>query len=178
MDRCFVVVSGLPGSGKSTLPQQLAAALKLVLLDKDDILERLFDSNGVGDGDWGRALSLGTATDSCRLRRWPQAARCWSHTGACLVCRWTRERLRTGCGSFRRESSVCIVVVTRDSRPNVLRRGSGTPGIWMMRNRPRRSEEAVSKLRLSAGSVWSRVWMWTRRKRWSWMGWSGRFCGC
>lgn len=57
MDKSFVVVSGLPGSGKSTLAQQLALALGLPLLDKDTILERLFESKGVGDIEWRRALS-------------------------------------------------------------------------------------------------------------------------
>jgi hypothetical protein len=55
--RCFLVVSGLPGSGKSTLAQGLSVALDLPLLDKDDILGRLFESSGVGDIDWRRALS-------------------------------------------------------------------------------------------------------------------------
>jgi predicted kinase len=53
----FVIVSGLPGSGKSTLAQQLALALGLQFLDKDAILERLFESKGVGDTEWRRALS-------------------------------------------------------------------------------------------------------------------------
>jgi glucokinase len=57
MDRRFVVVSGLPGSGKSTLARQLATALCFPLLDKDDILERLFDAKGAGDVDRRRALS-------------------------------------------------------------------------------------------------------------------------
>ena len=57
MRRRFVVVSGLPGSGKSTLARQLAPALNLDLIDKDEILERLFDSNGVGDATWRRELS-------------------------------------------------------------------------------------------------------------------------
>jgi AAA domain len=57
MDRPFVVVSGLPGSGKTTLARQLAPALHLQLIDKDDILERLFESKGIGDALWRRALS-------------------------------------------------------------------------------------------------------------------------
>ncbi len=57
MDKCFVVVSGLPGSGKSTLARQLAPALGLSLLDKDAILERLFESKGAGNAEWRRALS-------------------------------------------------------------------------------------------------------------------------
>jgi hypothetical protein len=55
--REFVVASGLPGSGKSTLARQLAPALNLPLIDKDVILERLFESRGVGDAEWRRGLS-------------------------------------------------------------------------------------------------------------------------
>jgi glucokinase len=55
--RGYVIISGLPGSGKSTLARRLAPALGLPLLDKDDVLEALFDSLGVGDADWRRRLS-------------------------------------------------------------------------------------------------------------------------
>ena len=53
----FIVVSGLPGSGKTALGRQLARALNLPLIDKDDILERLFESKGIGDATWRRELS-------------------------------------------------------------------------------------------------------------------------
>jgi hypothetical protein len=53
----YVIVSGLPGSGKSTLARRLAPALGLPRLDKDDVLEALFDSLGVGDADWRTRLS-------------------------------------------------------------------------------------------------------------------------
>ncbi len=56
-DRRFVIVSGLPGSGKSCLALQLAPFLGLSVIDKDEILERLFDSNGVGDTAHRRTLS-------------------------------------------------------------------------------------------------------------------------
>ena len=45
----FIVVSGLPGGGKSTVGAALAAARRLPLLDKDLILEQMFDTLGVGD---------------------------------------------------------------------------------------------------------------------------------
>ncbi|KAI9021322.1 P-loop containing nucleoside triphosphate hydrolase protein [Hyaloraphidium curvatum] len=43
-----VVISGVPGSGKTTIGRPLARALGLPFLDKDDILEALFDSLGCG----------------------------------------------------------------------------------------------------------------------------------
>jgi glucokinase len=53
----FVVISGLPGSGKTTLGRRLAPVLNLPLIDKDDILDRLFESKGIGDAAWRRTLS-------------------------------------------------------------------------------------------------------------------------
>ncbi len=53
----FVVISGLPGSGKTTLGRRLAPALKLPLIDKDEILDRLFEAKGTGDVAWRRSLS-------------------------------------------------------------------------------------------------------------------------
>jgi tRNA uridine 5-carbamoylmethylation protein Kti12 len=53
----FVVITGLPGSGKSTVGAAVAEALALPLLDKDDILEALFEALGVGDANWRGRLS-------------------------------------------------------------------------------------------------------------------------
>ena len=54
----FVVVSGLPASGKSTLGRALAAAWALPFIDKDEILEALFEREGTG----GRGSAGGTGT--------------------------------------------------------------------------------------------------------------------
>src|SRR5688500_397575 len=53
------VVSGLPGSGKSTLARQITSRTRIVVLDKDDILERLFEERRVGDGEWRSAEPRG-----------------------------------------------------------------------------------------------------------------------
>ncbi|MER5204793.1 AAA family ATPase [Streptomyces sp. NPDC002825] len=57
IDNAFVIVSGLPASGKSTLARGLAAELGLPVIDKDVILESLYDSLGVGDQSWRHRLS-------------------------------------------------------------------------------------------------------------------------
>jgi thymidylate kinase len=57
MSKAYVVLSGLPGSGKTTLGRELAPALDLPLIDKDDILERLFGARGIGGAGWRRLLS-------------------------------------------------------------------------------------------------------------------------
>lgn len=57
MNPLFVLISGLPGSGKTTLARLLAPTLNLSLIDKDEILERLFEAKGIGDPAWRRKLS-------------------------------------------------------------------------------------------------------------------------
>lgn len=52
----FVVVAGLPASGKTTLARSLAAELGLPLISKDAIKEALFDALGTGDLEWSQRL--------------------------------------------------------------------------------------------------------------------------
>lgn len=55
-DPLFVVVSGPPGSGKTTLARPLAAALDLPLVRKDAIKEALGDALGAPDYESSRRL--------------------------------------------------------------------------------------------------------------------------
>jgi len=57
LPRGFVVLSGLPGCGKSRLGAALAPLLDLPLLDKDDFLETLYERDGIGDATWRERLS-------------------------------------------------------------------------------------------------------------------------
>jgi hypothetical protein len=80
MQKPFVVISGLPASGKTSLARRLAPALNLPLIDKDDILDRLFELKGIGDAAWRRTLSR----ESDRILQ--QEAE--NSTGAILVSFW------------------------------------------------------------------------------------------
>jgi hypothetical protein len=62
----FIVVSGLPASGKSTLAGRVADALDLPHIDKDEILEALFDGLGAGDTEWRARLSRAADRVMCR----------------------------------------------------------------------------------------------------------------
>jgi cytidylate kinase len=83
--RRFIVVSGLPGSGKTTVGRRLAQALGLPMLDKDDILEALFDGLGVGDAEWRNRLSR--AADEVLRRLADQTA------GAVLASFWRHPQV-------------------------------------------------------------------------------------
>ena len=54
--RGFVIVAGVPGSGKTTLGRALAPELDLPLISKDVIKEALYDALGTGDVAWSRKL--------------------------------------------------------------------------------------------------------------------------
>lgn len=88
----LIVVSGLPGSGKTTLGRRLAQAMNLPLIDKDDILDRLFETKGVGDAAWRRALSR----ESDAILQRDAAA---SSNGSVLVSFWRRPGMPEDSGT-------------------------------------------------------------------------------
>ena len=52
----LVIVSGAPGTGKSTLVDYLQSKLEIPALSKDDIKEFLFDKLGAKDREWSRLI--------------------------------------------------------------------------------------------------------------------------
>ena len=91
MADAFVIISGLPGSGKTTLARPLSKALHLTLLDKDDILVSLFDTVGVANPDDRATLSR--ASDAIL------ETIAGSSGGAVLSSFWRREALSTTSGT-------------------------------------------------------------------------------
>lgn len=89
--RRFIVISGLPGSGKTTVGRRLAQALGLPMLDKDEILEALFDGLGVGDAAWRNRLSR--AADEVLRRLADQTA------GAVLASFWRHPQVAGEAGT-------------------------------------------------------------------------------
>jgi predicted kinase len=53
----FLIVSGLPCAGKTSIAERLAVELKLPLITKDGIKELLFTTLGWKDREWSKQLS-------------------------------------------------------------------------------------------------------------------------
>jgi predicted kinase len=53
-----VIVTGLPGTGKTNLGMRIAREFSIPFINKDGIKERLFDSLGWEDRPWSKKLSL------------------------------------------------------------------------------------------------------------------------
>lgn len=56
----LIIISGPPGSGKTTLGEHLARELRLPFIHKDGIKELLFDTLGWSDRAWSRKLGAAT----------------------------------------------------------------------------------------------------------------------
>jgi predicted kinase len=52
----LIVITGPPGTGKTTLSRRLGTLLNLPVLQRDAIKERLFDTLGIRDRTWSRQL--------------------------------------------------------------------------------------------------------------------------
>ena len=54
----LIVVSGAPGTGKTTLARRVAGEFGLPLISRDSIKETLFDTLGWSDREWSKRLGL------------------------------------------------------------------------------------------------------------------------
>lgn len=79
----LIVISGLAASGKTTVGRSIAQRLSMPLIDKDEILEALFDSLGCDDPDQRHRLSRASDEVLYRLAA--------STSAAVLVNWWDQE---------------------------------------------------------------------------------------
>ena len=108
------MVSGLPASGKTTLGAGLAARLSLPLLDKDHILEALFDTFGTIDVETRQRLSRTSDGVLAKLAEMSQ--------GAVIVSFWRHEQVVGTSGtptSWLKAMSPHIVEVYCDCPPRL-----------------------------------------------------------
>ena len=85
----LILISGAPGSGKTTLGRRLAADLRLPFLSKDETFkEPLFDALGSGDLAWSRRLGAASFLLLART----MASLLDSGTGVLAEANWWRGR--------------------------------------------------------------------------------------
>src|SRR5215472_15932905 len=58
MNSTTIIITGLSGTGKTTLGKQLASRLLLPFISKDIIKELLFDNLGYSDRAWSKKLGV------------------------------------------------------------------------------------------------------------------------
>ncbi|USN53230.1 MAG: ATP-binding protein [Candidatus Nomurabacteria bacterium] len=58
MSPLLILITGLPGSGKTTLARKIVDEFHFPLIARDDIKEQLFDTLGWSDRAWSRKLGI------------------------------------------------------------------------------------------------------------------------
>src|SRR6266566_7872719 len=165
----LIVVSGAPGTGKSTVAAELAAHLRWPLVALDTIKEALADALGLGDEEWSNRVGdaaaevlfrlSATFTDAIAEGWWRGARRgraLGEFAGAVEVfCRCDpavavrRVRSRHGAGRHpihRDVSNPSIIAQAAATAATVLPLGLGGPLIEVDTGRPDALAKAITAL--------------------------------
>ncbi|HVT77020.1 MAG TPA: AAA family ATPase [Acidimicrobiales bacterium] len=118
MRELFVVVSGAPGSGKSTIAKPLGQALDLPLLEKDVIKEALGDVLGAASIEDSKRLGAATMAALLALAR--------ANTGAVLESTWIPEIARGQLAGLPRPVVEVLVDVPVEAAMARYRERAGT----------------------------------------------------
>ncbi|HVV37682.1 MAG TPA: AAA family ATPase [Acidimicrobiales bacterium] len=118
MRELFVVVSGAPGSGKSTIAPPLARALDLPLLEKDVIKEALGDVLGADTLDDSKRLGAATMAVLLALAR--------ANVSGVLESTWIPELARVQLGDLPSRVVEIFVDVPVDEAMARYRARAGT----------------------------------------------------
>jgi predicted kinase len=98
----LIVVSGAPGTGKSTVAAAVAGALRWPLLSLDPIKEALADVLGLGDEDWSDRVGDAAAEAVFRLSaQFPDVVAEGWWRGARTVAASSPGRSRCSAGATR-----------------------------------------------------------------------------
>jgi predicted kinase len=126
----LVIVTGAPGTGKTTLAERLAGRLSLLLLAKDRLKEPLMDALGVPDMVTQRRLGAASYELMYRIASWSLDA----GIGLVLEANFVRGRSEEGLRPLVRRAStaqlvcVCEEATRRARFADRARRGGRHPG--------------------------------------------------
>src|SRR5262245_44673893 len=89
VESMHIIVTGLPASGKSSVGKLIASNFELELLDKDDILESMFEDEA------GTEVRRRLSRDADEILR----RKAFESTGAVLVSWWRHPKSRIDTGT-------------------------------------------------------------------------------
>jgi predicted kinase len=170
----LIVVSGAPGTGKSTVAAAVATEFGLPLLSLDEIKEALADVLGTGGEDWSNQVGDAAAEVVFRLcaafpdavaegwwrrarreravREFAGAAEVFCHCDPELATARMRARLQTGRHPIHRDViNPAMIGYSAGNLPAVQPLGLGGPLVTVDTGRPGAPGRAVSELTSALG---------------------------